>query len=244
METEDIVNHFAVLAGKTMHTLKAKGVSIDELIALIEYSFARNGNKLIDQLEGVTIISKAFRVLRQFWSFFDYKILGVIITSFCCDMKSDFDEYVLIFKKYCRRRVCEVPDDSYHKEMSESEQKKTLHIQIDQNFIDEIKRMKMEDLKVIVANLEKILETDLCILKIEDGSIILTFHCLHEFDVLFPLSRKQEEELQKIGVVKIYMYHEFYRYPPLSTKELSSRGIADCLLLKIINALKSKVINL
>ncbi len=209
METREIINHFAGLVGRTMSILNDKGVTIDRLIVVIEHSYARKGNKLITQLEEVTIISKAFRVLHHFWSFFDYEILGVIITSFCRESKSDFDEYVFRFKKYCRRRVCEVPDDSYPKEISESEQKKTLYVQIDQNFIDEIERMKMEDLKMedlkdIVDNLEKILETNLCILEIKDGSIILTFHCLHELDVLFPLSSKQEEKLLEIGVVRIY----------------------------------------
>ncbi len=210
METEEIANHFAIVVGRTMFALKNKGVTIDELISIIEYSYARNGNKLIDQLEEVTILSKAFRVLRHFWSFFDYEILGVIISSCCCELKSDYDEYELTFKKYCRRRVCEVPNDSYPKEMSGLEQKKTLYIQIDQNFINEIGRMKMEDLKDIVDNLEKILETDLCILKIEDGNIILTFHCLHELDVLFPLSSKQEDDLMEIGVVKIYSDEQEY----------------------------------
>ncbi len=107
METEEIVNHFAGLVGKTMSALIDKGVTIDALIAVIEHSYTRNGNKLIDQLE-VTLISKVFRVLHQFWSFFDYKILGVIITSFCCDfLKLDFDKYVATFKEYCHHRVCD-----------------------------------------------------------------------------------------------------------------------------------------
>ncbi len=62
----------------------------------------------------------------------------------------------------------------------------------------------MVDLKYIDDNLGNILETELSILNIEEGSIILIFHCLHELDVLFPLSNKQEEELQEIGVVRIY----------------------------------------
>ncbi len=65
-ETEEIVCHFAGLVGRTMFALKNKGVSIDELIAIIEHSYARNGNKLIDQLEEVTIISQAIRVLHHF----------------------------------------------------------------------------------------------------------------------------------------------------------------------------------
>ncbi len=209
METKGIVNHFATLVGKTILALKNKGISISDLRAVIEHSYSRNGNKLINQLEKVTVIeiSHVFRELYHFWSFFDYEILGVIITSCCCDLKSDFDEYVLTFKKYCHRRVCEVPDNSFPNEISE--QKKT-YIQIDQNFINEIERMKMEDLKDIVDNLETVLKTNLCILEIRDGCIILTFHCLHELDVLFPLSSKQEEKLQEIGVMRIYSEEQEY----------------------------------
>ncbi len=76
----------------------------------------------------------------------------------------------------------------------------------------------MEDLKDIVDNLEKILKTNLCILEIKDGSIILTFHCLHELDVLFPLSNKQEEELQDIGVVRIYSEEQEYYQQPSQKK--------------------------
>ncbi len=63
METEEIVKHFGHLVCKTMPALKNKGVTIDELISVIRHSYARNGNKLIDQLEEVTILSKTFRVL-------------------------------------------------------------------------------------------------------------------------------------------------------------------------------------
>ena len=43
METEEIANHFATIVGRTMFALKNKGVTIDELISVIEYSYARNG---------------------------------------------------------------------------------------------------------------------------------------------------------------------------------------------------------
>ncbi len=42
------LNEFASLVGKTMLVLKDKGVSIVELRAVIEHSYRRNGNKLID----------------------------------------------------------------------------------------------------------------------------------------------------------------------------------------------------
>ncbi len=96
-------------------------------------------------------------------------------------------------------QLCEVPDDSYSTKLSKSEEKKKLHIQIDQNFVDEIKKLKMKDLKDLSNILEDILDTHLRILEIKDGSIILTFHCLHEPGMLFALSKRQEEKLQEIG---------------------------------------------
>ncbi len=96
--------------------------------------------------------------------------------------------------------------------MSKSEEKKKLHnvIQIDLTFINELERLKMVDLKDLTDILGKILDTDLRILKIRNGSIVLTFHCLHELDELFPLSSTQKEELQKIGVVRIYSDEQEY----------------------------------
>ncbi len=73
----------------------------------------------------------------------------------------------------------------------------------------------MVNLKGLTNTLGKILDTDLRILKTDGNSIILTFHCLHELDVLFPLSNKQEEELQEIGVRRIYSEEKQYSLLPI-----------------------------
>ncbi len=206
---------FAVLMGRTLRSLNMREVSIGELKALLKQLNASKKSKLSNKLKKVTDINKAFEVLSNFWSFFDYKILKNIIMSYCFELNQDFEEYVSKFKEYCNRRVCEVPDDSYSTKLSKSEEKKKLYIQIDQNFVDEIKKLKMKDLKYLSDILEDILDTHLRILEIKDGSIILTFHCLHEFDVIFPLSRRQEEKLQETGVTRIYAGdQEYYRYSP------------------------------
>ncbi len=62
--------------------------------------------------------------------------------------------------------------------------------------MDEIKKLKMKDLKDLSDILEDVLNTHLRILKIKGGNIILTFHCLHDLDVLFPL--------HEIGVTRIF----------------------------------------
>ena len=218
-ETDEMKERFAVLVKKTLSSLKKHEVSMGELKALLKQLNSPKKNKLSNKLKKITDISKAFEVLHHFWSFFDYEILRVIIRKFCFDIYQDFEEYVSKFKKYCNRRVCEVPDDSYSTKLSESEEKEKLHIQIDQTFINELERLNMVDLKDVTDTLEKILDTDLRILKIRD-SIILTFHCLHELDVLFPLSSKQEEKLQEIGVRRIYSEEkEYCRYSQLPTKK-------------------------
>ena len=203
-ETDEMEERFAVLIGRTLLSLKKYEVSIGELKSLLKQLNAPKKSKLFNKLKKVTDINRAFEVLHRFWSFFDYEILGVIIRKFCYDINQDFEEYVSKFKKFCDRRVCEVPDDSYSTKLSESDEKKNLHIQIDQTFINELERLKMVDLKDVTDTLGKILNTNLRILKIRDTSIIFTFRCLHELEELFPLSSAQKEKLQEIGVRSIY----------------------------------------
>ncbi len=218
-ETDKMKERFAVLIKRALSSLKKHEVSMGELKTLLKQLNAPKKSKLSNKLKKITDIGKAFEVLSRFWSFFDYEILGVIIKKFCFDIYQDFEEYVSKFKKYCNRRVCEVPDDSYSTKLSESEEKKKLHIQIDQTFINEFERLKMVDLKDLICTLRKILNTDLRILKFRD-SVVLTFHCLYELDVLFPLSSKQEEELQEMGVVRIYSEEQEYyqQSSPCATK--------------------------
>ncbi len=228
-ETNDMIDGFAILIVKTLGSLRRNAVQIGDLKALLKYSSdSHKKSKLTNKLSKVTDFNKVFDVLRNFWSFFHFKILGAIIKGFCKDLMPDFEEYVAKFKEYCNRRVCEVPDDSYSKGISESERKKILYIQIDRNFIEEIKTIKLKDVKKLSEILEDILKTKLRVLEITDGSIILSFLCLHELDVLFPLSSTQVNQLQEIGVIYIYREHEYYRYSPLPpNKEQSSRGIPN-----------------
>ncbi len=165
-ETDEMIDRFASLIGRTLSSLRKHEVSIGELKLLLNQLNAPKKSKLSNKLKKVTVISEAFEVLYDFWSFFDYKILGAIITSFCFDLKPDLDEYVLKFKEYCNRRVCEVPDDSYSTKLSKSEEKKKLHIQIDQNFVNEIRKLKMKDLNDLSDILKDILDTDIRILNI------------------------------------------------------------------------------
>ena len=191
-----------------------------ELKTLLKQLNDPQKSKLSNKLKKIRWYQQSVWSVKSFLVLFWLRNSGVIIKKFCFDINQDFEEYVSKFKKYCNRRVCEVPDGSFSTKLSESEEKKKLHIQIHKTFINELEKpLEMVDLKYLIGTLKKILNTDLRILKLGD-SVVLTFHCLYELDVLFPLSSKQEEELQKIGVVRIYSEEQEY-YPqslPCATK--------------------------
>ncbi len=73
-----------------------------------------------------------------------------------------------------------------------------------------MKKIKMKDLEDLENTLEKNLGTKLWILKIEEGCLLFTFQCLHEFDELFPLNSEQEERMRRNGVTRIYREGEEY----------------------------------
>ncbi len=198
---------FTVLVGTTLDKLIGKGTTVKTLRSTLTNLNGRDGNKITEELKGILDINDAFMVFSKFWAFFEYDILSTIIESFCHDLKPQLDEYTSSLKEYCKRRVCEVPNGSGGKE---SEEENILLIQVDATFNAEITRIKLENLKVLGSKLGKVLGTSLLCIDIISGSIIISFKCLHEFDVIFPLCAKQEEELQKIGVTRIYSKNQEY----------------------------------
>ena len=216
IETDDMKNKFTVLVGITLEKLIGKGTAVKTLKATLKNLHGRNENKITEELEGITDINDAFMVFGDFWSFFQYDILSAIIESFCRDSISTLDEYTSSLKNYCERRVCEVPNGSGGKESGEE---KNLYIQVDATFGVEITRIKLENLTKLASELGKLLGTGLLFIDMIDGSIIISFKCLHEFSVIFPLCAKQEEKLQEIGVTKIYSKEkEYFRYSTPSTR--------------------------
>ncbi len=207
IETDEMKEDFTALIATTLINLIGKGITVKNLRATLTNLNGRDGNKMTEKLKGETDINEAFMVFSKFWSFFQYDILRSIIKGFCQDLKPQLEEYSSSLKRYCERRVCEVPSVSGGKE---SEDEKIMHIQVDETFNAEITRIKLENLEVLGSKLGKLLGTSLLIIDIVPGCIIISFKCLHEFDVIFPLCAKQEEELQKIGVSRIYSKYQDY----------------------------------
>ena len=174
----------------------------------------RGDNRLIKDLEELEkleelnkkgrLVKKAFRVLNKYWSYFDYELLSTIINTWCKDLKPDLETYISAFVNYCELRVCELPSDSCERELPKLDSKVRLYIKIDSTFLNDMQRIKLKDIKDLQSSLSELLCTSLFLLNVEDGCIKLTFHCLHELDALFPVSSKQGEDLQSLGVTMIY----------------------------------------
>ncbi len=211
-ETEVIINKFAVLVSRTLSLLIERKITVERLIVLIELfrSPDSKGSKLIKKLKKVHELDKAFRILYHYWSFFDYELLGAMIDSFCEELKSDMHEYIQKFIHYGNRRVCEIPEDSFSKIRSDFTPAINMCVQVDRFFVNEIGRLKVKELKDIASKLGIILDTNLCVIKVEAGSIVIIFNCFEELDLLFPLSEEKKEKLQDIGVVRIYTEEQEY----------------------------------
>ncbi len=206
-------NKFASLVCMTMESLEKQSKTVKDLIVLLKGcdTLDRGSNRLIKHLKKlikVGDIKDAFLVLFDYWSYFDYELLSTIINTWCKDLKPDLDVYISAFVNYCELRVCEVPSDSYGRKL---DLKKRLRIKVDRTFGDEISRINLKDIKNLQSSLSELLCTSLFLRNVKKGCIKLTFHCLHEFDVLFPVSSKQGEDLQRLGVTMIYSEdHQLY----------------------------------
>ncbi len=131
-ETVDMKIKFAILVCRTMKHLKEKEIIVEDLIVLLATLNERDGNKITKKLRKKSDMNKAFLALNEFWSFFECDILSSIIVSFCSELKTELEEYISSLKKYCKRRICEVPSDScISREVSKSEETKKLYIKID-----------------------------------------------------------------------------------------------------------------
>ena len=191
-ESDLIRTKFANLVTSTNKSLKNSNVEVRSLILTL-----KNGlDKLVEDESDLT---EALIKLSDYWSFFDYEILTSIISSHCkndVNMQQEAESYISKFKEYCQRRLCEVPIDNFNTEIHKKTTK--LYVKMDETFTVPLNKVKM-----IERKLSSLLDTRLHLLNIEDGCIKLIFNCFHKINLLFPLNSQQEEDLLKMGVLRL-----------------------------------------
>ena len=213
LESEEMRENFAVLVGKTISSCKQSSVGVSNLRAVLKnYS----SEKVLESLDSGTD-ENMWEKIADYWSFFDYKILSIIIKGLCkvhVDLLQDLDAYISDFKEYCKRRLCEVPVDSFSKEIQDKDHT-YLNVKFDppDGFFTSVANIARQN-----KLLSRILETKVRLCKFEDGCINFVYISLCEFDSTFSLSDEQKQNLSTLGVLKMYSNTKVY-YEAIATND-------------------------
>lgn len=109
-------------------------------------------------------------------------------------------EYESSFKHYCERRLCELPADIFAKKGDAN----NLYVKIDKHFSE----ATADDIKKLAVRLSELLETNLYILKIDEGCIRLT--TITVCSIHTPLTPEQVQGLKKMKVIRLYSNSQEY----------------------------------
>ena len=203
-DLEKVKMTFASLVSKTLRSLKAHNINFTELKVLITtYVKSKSLTKLLSKKK---TLEKIFIAFRDYWSFFDYEILSLIISNFCTELEKEKNEYISAFNEFCKRKVSEVPTNFTS---IASGRHYILRVIIKREF-DFVTMSELKELEVKLRNITKI---DLSLFRSEGGSLVIEFVSLNEEDEMFPLSEKENKELFEMGVLKLYSdSHVYFDY--------------------------------
>ena len=196
MEDFDMIKQqFAGLVDSTLQSLRHNNVNLEELkVAVKEYL----PNEVHNLFSNAKSLNDLFlEDLSEYWSFFDYELLAFIIKRRCKELQGDLDEYIAMFKEYCKRKYSEVPtvfNSKAHKR----------YYNLTVKVCGEFDHITMEQVKEIECQLQKITGLDLSLARIGDGCIELVFISLSGEDDMLPLSVQDKEKLSEMGILKLY----------------------------------------
>ena len=204
------------LVRKTLQSLKVHEIDSTQLKELITtYVKSKSLAKLFSEQK---TLDKMFLAFRDYWSFFDYEILSLIISTFCNELEEEKNEYISTFNKFCKRKVSEVPTN-FISILSEK------HYSISVIIVREFNSVTMTELKELEIKLRKITKIDLRLLRSKDGNLVIAFVSLNEEEEMFPLSKKEKSKLFEMGVHKLYsdncVFFDYNEYQRSSNKLLS-----------------------
>ena len=205
LETERIRLHFGSLVMATHE-------SLDGRVDLKKVVFSLKGFPFLKQVEDASDIYKGhlnsatslydiFDVIEPYYSFFDYALIELLITTFGTDnVKQRLAEYKLKFTEYCKRRVCECPIKTFG---SEGDDEILLVAKLEEVF----EEYTLKTVKKFRSKLCEILEVPdkaLRFIGAKKGCIEFCFAMFRSLEsVIFPLSGRQRERLRGEGVLEL-----------------------------------------
>lgn len=188
-ESDEMKEEFIALVTETSISLEGNNVNPNHVFLILS-GFGIPG---LSKREAISInISKIYNSC----SFFNYAIIKTIIDQLGDDTdKERLFTYEEKFKKYCQRRICEIPTGVFK---SDLEAKVTLHVKTDKNF-----NVPADDIHSLGSKLSNLLNTTLLLLDVKDGCVELYFDCLKAGYLQLLQKNDHTEAFKRLGIIKI-----------------------------------------
>ena len=212
-ETEKIRTRFTSLIFHLQKDLETNNKLVDAINILIFYE---------DDLKGVICdcdsIALLLRKVREFVSFFDYKLLKILAKHLGSSemIKKKFKKYKSHFQEFAKRHICECPSDLFGEsktaDSAVEKPRKTYVIKIDKS----IEKFTLKELENLKCKMNEILgQKFLKVVKVEDGCVQVTFRIFSSSDFVF--SDEQQRALSSLGVITISCGSESVHIPTVSS---------------------------
>ena len=213
-ESEKIRTRFALLM-RNLQTDLEKNSKLEDAINVLTF-YDRD---LKDDLSDCTSFGLLFREMRDFVSFFDYKLLKILAKYLgSSEIKKKFQKYKLHFQEFAKRHICECPSDLFgESETADSaieKPQKTYVIKIDNN----VEKTTLKEFTTLKHKMNEILgHIFLKVVKVEDGCVQITFRTFSSSD--FAISDEQQRALSSLSVITISCGSETVYIPTVSSLE-------------------------
>ena len=240
MQFQQISTKYASLTSSIRASLKQQGITpaqlAEKLMDLEGFLPLRDRegakHRLLEdresELSEATSIEKIFRILKEYCSFYNHKIMEYIVEELGTkDDKARLEKYREDFTEYCRRSVFECPFSSGSEKSSHFVD---LIMKVDSDTM--IKPYTVKAVELFHTQVAKVLQVTkytLHLWSVEQGCLKVTFHipCFLK-TVIFPLNADQRSRLKELGVAKLDcdgISHPLSELEPVSMLRLFGRII-------------------
>ena len=208
-DSREIMYKFQELFSATVTSLKERRVTVNELsnhlgcLGALEPTYEDSKRRYLRQeLPGAETVDDVMAVVREYSSFFNYRMLGNIINHVGGEQdKKNLTKYLEDFAEYAKRKVFQCP-----REVGTmiGEGHANIFVTLDKSY-DNCTVSSLDDFKMELKrtlNISSDVMIQLC--RIEVGSVKLTFQIPNFVQkAVFPLSYEQEMALARLGIMQL-----------------------------------------
>ena len=210
-ESENIRTRFVLLIRNLQRDLQKNSKLENAINMLTLYD-----RDLKDDLSECTSFDLLFQKIKDFVSFFDYKLLKILAKYLgSSEIKKKFQKYKSHFQEFAKRHICECSSDLFGESETAREKPQTTYvIKINKSMAN----LTLEELENLKCKMNEILgHKFLKIVKVENGCVQVTFRTFSSSD--FANSDEQKRALSSLGVITISCGNETVHIPTVSSPE-------------------------